>query len=196
MTVSHASNGAAEETLRAIGLRLRNARRARDMTLKDVAEASGISTSMLSLLERGRVSPSLGSLIDVCLALKLPMSQVIEGGESTPREEVVVHSADRHVFEHAKRVVRQILLEDHKRGVSIAIAEFPPNSDSTPTPHSHGGHEYGYVLEGKLTVEVDGQSYSVGKGDLISYSSRSRHRIWNHGKRPARTLWLNVGLRS
>ena len=58
-----------------------------------------------------------------------------------------------------------------------------------------GGHEYGFVLDGKLTVEVDGQSYSLGKGDLISYSSRARHRIRNHGKRPARTLWFNLASR-
>ena len=74
-----------------------------------------------------------------------------------------------------------------KRAVSIAIADFPPNSDSSRSPHTHSGYEYGFVLEGKITVEVSGTSYDLSKGDLISYSSRTPHRIWNRSKRSART---------
>lgn len=182
---------AMEGTLVAIGLRIRKARLARSMTLQTLANASGVSTSMLSLVERGRTSPSLGSLIIIAEALGVAMSDLIVD-ESANKEDVVVHSADRRLVEHANRVVRRLLSDDRKRGVSIAIAEFPPNSDSAPTPHSHGGYEYGFVLEGKLTVEVDGTSYKIEKGDLISYSSRCRHRIWNHRKYSARTLWFNL----
>jgi transcriptional regulator with XRE-family HTH domain len=178
-------------TLVAIGQRIRKARLTRSMTLQALAVASGISTSMLSLVERGRVTPSLGSLILVADSLGVPMSDLIVD-EPAKREEVVVHSTDRRVVEHAKHLVRRLLRDDRRRGVSIAISEFPPNSDTTPTPHAHGGYEYGFVLEGKLTVEVDGVSYNIEKGDLISYSSRCRHRIWNPGKRNARTLWFNL----
>lgn len=184
-------SGTMAATLGAIGLRIRNARTARSMTLQALADASGVSTSMLSLMERGRVAPSLGSLIDVCEALGVRMSEVI-ADEPSEFGGVVVRSHDRRGVEHAKQVVRRLLHDDRRRGVSIAISEFPPNSDSAPTTHAHEGHEYGFVLEGKLTIEVDGMSHQLEKGDLIYYSSSSQHRLCNHGKRVARALWLNL----
>jgi uncharacterized cupin superfamily protein len=48
------------------------------------------------------------------------------------------------------------------------------------------------VLEGKLTVEVDGSRHVLHQGDLISYESSRDHRIWNYGADRARALWVNL----
>jgi uncharacterized cupin superfamily protein len=48
------------------------------------------------------------------------------------------------------------------------------------------------VLEGELTLEVDGVAYVLRPGDLISYDSSRAHRIWNHGAPPVRALWVNL----
>jgi transcriptional regulator with XRE-family HTH domain len=177
-------------TLAAIGVRIREARLARAMTLQTLADVSGLSPSMLSLVERGRASPSIGSLIVIAGALGVPMSDLIVA--EAPRESLVVRPADQRVVETAEHVVRRLLKEDRGRGMSLAINEYEPNTGSTPTPLSHAGFEYGFVLEGELTVEVDGVSHLLNKGDLISYSSRRQHRMWNHGKKKVRTLWFNL----
>ncbi len=178
-------------TLVTIGVRIRKARVARSMTLQALADASGVSPSMLSLVERGRAAPSIGSLIVIADALGVAMSDLIVA-ESIPVEDVIVRPADQRVIETAQHVVRRLLREDRARAVSVAINEYAPNTGSAPTPLSHTGYEYGFVLEGKLTVEIDGVLHKIEKGDLISYSSRRPHRIWNHGKRNARTLWFNL----
>jgi transcriptional regulator with XRE-family HTH domain len=179
-------------TLATIGERIRKARLARSMTLQDLADVSGVSPSMLSLVERGRTSPSIGSLIVIAGALGIAMSDLIVA-DSSVQESIVVRPTDQRVVETAEHVVRRLLREDRKRAVSIAINEYAPNTGSAPTPLSHSGYEFGFVLEGKLTVEIDGTFYKIEKGDMISYSSRRQHRIWNHGKRGARTLWFNLG---
>jgi transcriptional regulator with XRE-family HTH domain len=178
-------------TLAAIGLRIRAARVARGMTLQTLAARSGLSASMLSLVERGRASPSIGSLIVIAGALEIAMSDLIVS-DPQPIQDVVVRKADQRVIETAQHVVRRLLKEDRGRGVSIAINEYAPDTGSDKAPLSHKGYEYGFVLEGQLTVEIDGTAYEVGGGDLISYHSRRPHRIWNHGRRPVRTLWFNV----
>jgi transcriptional regulator with XRE-family HTH domain len=179
-------------TLAAIGVRIRSARIARSMTLQALADVSGLSPSMLSLVERGRASPSIGSLIVIADALSVAMSDLIVT-DSSVKEKVVVRPDDQRVVETAQHVVRRLLREDRARAVSVAINEYAPNTGSAPAPISHAGFEYGFVLDGELTVEIDGTSHQVEKGDLISYSSRRQHRIWNHGKRKARTLWFNLG---
>lgn len=176
--------------LAAIGSRIREARVAQSMTLQGLADASGLSTSMLSLVERGRASPSIGSLIVIASSLGITMSELV-AIETVPEEQLVVRANEPASVETDEHVVRRLLREDRSRGMSVALNEYEPRTGNASQPLSHDGFEYGYVLEGRLTVEVDGATYVLNRGDLISYSSRRPHRIWNHGKSKVRTLWFN-----
>jgi transcriptional regulator with XRE-family HTH domain len=161
------------------------------MTLQALADASGLSPSMLSLVERGRASPSIGSLIVIASALGVTMSDLM--AIDPPSEgRLVVRASEQRIVETARHVVRRLIREDRTRGVSIAINEYEPHTGNAERPVTHDGYEYGFVLEGKLTVEVDGTSYILEAGDLISYRSRSPHKMWNHGERKVRTLWINL----
>lgn len=178
-------------TLAAIGLRIRELRQGRGMTLQALAAMTSLSPSMLSLVERGRASPSIGSLVVIGSALGVAMSDLIVC-EPTSDDKLVVRASDQHAVETAQHVARRLLREDGARGVSVAINEYAPHAGNAEKPVSHDGFEYGYILEGKLTVEVDGVSYQLKEGDLIAYSSRRQHRFRNHGKRKVRTLWFNL----
>ncbi len=177
-------------TLAAIGERIREVRQARNMTLQMLAESTKLSVSMLSLVERGRASPSIGSLIVIANALGITMSDLI--AEEPADNDIVVRASQHHVVETAKHVVRRLIRADRARGLSIAINEYEPNTGNADAALSHAGFEYGFVLEGVLTVEVDKTSHILKSGDLISYNSRRAHKIWNYGRRKARTLWFNL----
>jgi len=178
-------------TLAAIGGRIRELRQLRGLTLQALADASGLSTSMLSLVERGRASPSIGSLIVIASARGVTMSDLLVQGADA-EEKIVVRAAEARVVETAEHVVRRLLREDRSRGISVAVNEYAPHTGSTEHPISHDGFEYGFVLDGELTVEVDGTRHILQGGDLIAYSSRRRHKIWNHGESKVRTLWINL----
>ncbi|MCA3575061.1 MAG: helix-turn-helix domain-containing protein [Aestuariivirga sp.] len=184
----------AETTAQAIltiGNRIRELRGQRGMTLQALATASGLSPSMLSLIERGRTSPSIGSLVVIARALQVGMSDLL--ADNVEREDkMIVRSSEAQVVETARHVVRRLLREDLRLGVSIAINEYAPNTGSAERPISHDGYEFGFVLEGVLTVEIDGCKHQLNPGDLISYSSTRKHRLWNHQNRKVRTLWFNL----
>jgi transcriptional regulator with XRE-family HTH domain len=184
-------NESAARKLSAIGQRIREIRRARGMTLQALAEACGLSSSMLSLVERGLAAPSIGSLIVVSDALNTSMSDLLSA-EDDAAGKIVTRAHEAKIVETARHVVRRLLKEDRTRGVSIAINEYAPRTGSNENPLSHEGYEYGLVLEGQLTVEVDGVSHILNRGDLMSYASRRSHRIWNHGEQVARTVWFNI----
>ena len=188
--VPAAQEQSAAVALAAIGQRIRDIRIAREMTLQALADATGLSTSMLSLVERGRASPSIGSLIVIASSLGITMSDLV-AAEPSQGEQLVVRASEPVPVETASHVIRRVMREDRGRGLSIAVNEYEPHTGNATEPVSHQGYEYGYVLEGRLTVEVDGASHILNRGDLISYSSRRKHRIWNHGKTKVRTLWIN-----
>lgn len=189
--ISRATTQTMASTLAAIGLRMRELRLARGMTLKTLATKTNLSSSMLSLVERSCASPSIGSLIVIASALGVTISDLIVH-EPASENDLVVHASDQPAVETAKHVVHRLLREDRARGISTAIDEYAANTANAEKPVAHDGFEYGYVLEGSLTVEVDGVPHELRVGDLISYSSRRRHRIWNRSNMMARALWFNV----
>ena len=161
------------------------------MTLQTLSEASGLSSSMLSLVERGRASPSIGSLVVIASSLGVTMSDLV-AGESAREAKLVVRADEPKAVETAQHVIRRVLREDRSRGLSIAVNEYAPGTGNADRPISHNGFEYGFVLEGELTVSVDQTVHVLKAGDLISYSSRRPHRIWNYGKSRVRTIWFNL----
>jgi transcriptional regulator with XRE-family HTH domain len=182
---------ATASAIAAIGVRIRGARQARSMTLQALADATGLSPSMLSLVERGRASPSIGSLIVISAALGVTMSEIIVD-EPVEDEKLVVRSHEQQIVETAQHVIRRLIRDDRIRGVSIALNQYEPHTGSADRPLMHTGYEYGYVLEGTLTVEVNGVSHEIRSGDLIAYDSHKPHRMWNHGEGLVRTLWFNI----
>ncbi len=185
-----ASNKNAARTLRLIGKRIREMRKIRAMTLQQLAESSGISASMLSLVERGLASPSIGSLIVVTEALGKSMSELLATDDHSLA--LVVRGSEVQPVRTLENVVRRLMKEDRNNGISIAVNEYAPKSASNDAPISHDGYEYGLLIAGTLTIEVDGVSHVIKAGDLISYSSRRPHRIWNHSNSVARTVWVNT----
>lgn len=191
MSEVEAYTDATASALTAIGLRIKEIRLARGMTLQSVSDVSGLSPSMLSLVERGRASPSIGSLVVIASALGVTMSDLV-ANDPMPEERLVVRSTDAKAVETAQHVIRRVMREDKSRGLSVAVNEYAPGTGNADQPVTHDGFEYGFILEGQLTVSVEGTSYVLDAGDLISYSSRRPHRIWNYSDARVRTLWLNL----
>src|SRR5689334_13224610 len=119
--------------LAAIGIRIRETRLAKGMTLQGLADISGLSPSMLSLVERGRASPSIGSLIVISNALGVTMSDIIVN-EPQQDERLVIRAKDQQIVETAEHVIRRVLREDRSRGISIAVNEYQPSTGSAENP--------------------------------------------------------------
>lgn len=184
-------NETTEDAIALIGTRIRDFRTAKEMPLRALAEQTGLSMSMLSLVERGKTSPSIGTLIAICSALDVHMADLL-APVSLVKASPVSRAADQPVVQTRAGVDRRILRDDRANGVEIAINQYAPDTGSAPTPIHHEGFEYGVVLEGQLTVELDGKSHTLKPGDLISYDSARSHRISNQGGRKARALWVNL----
>ena len=96
------------------------------------------------------------------------------------------------VYATSEGVTRRILRDDRIRGLEVALNEYGPGGESADWPLHHGGYEYGVVIEGTLTVEMDGDAYELQPGDSIAYDSTHPHRIVNRGRRAARAIWVNL----
>lgn len=185
-----ASEDQTSRILIGIGQRIRELRKDRGMTLQALAEASGVSSSMLSLVERALATPSIESLIQVGEALSINIANLFEIDDAA--SELVVRADDAEVIRTDETVIRRILRNEAAPGVSIEITDILPGADWFPAETRPSGFTHGLVIEGELAVEVDGRSYALSAGDLISFASIRQSRISNASAAPVRTVWLQT----
>jgi transcriptional regulator with XRE-family HTH domain len=181
----------ANETLHVLGASVRMARKRRRMTLQDLADRTGVSVSMLSMLERGVASPSIGTLVSVSSALGVHMAQLFQD-PSAQAPSPVRRRADQVVVQAAEGVSRRLVHTDMEHDLEMVINEYEPGTSSSKTPVHHDGMEFGLIISGTLTVSLDEVDYDLEPGDGIAYSSSAPHVLTNNGLVKARAVWINV----
>lgn len=181
----------ADRMVRKVGGRLRRARLQHRLTLQQLAERTGLSVSMLSLIERGQSSPSIGSLVAICDALGTSMSQLFDGLEHAGAGTVTRHE-EQHVFTTEEGVQRRILLHLPDLGVEFAENAYEPGSQSAARPVHHAGIEFGLLVSGRLEVHVGKEVFQLWPGDVIQFESERPHLFVNPGTDVARTIWVNL----
>lgn len=178
--------------LTTIGSAIRRLRVAKGMTLQTLSEQADLSVSMLSLIERGKTSPSIGTLVVLASTLGVEMTELLGNSAGERSNDIVSRSKHQKVVQTNDGVTRRIVKTDRTHGLEIAVNEYDPATASSQRPVAHEGFEYGIVLQGELQVTLNGIRHSLLPGDLISYPSTHPHRIANVGSKRARALWINL----
>src|ERR1700744_1591923 len=110
---------AAEDTLAVIGTRVRELRIAKRLTLEELGRRTSLSPSMLSLVERGKTMPWIGSLVVICCAPDPHGAELLSPVETKSRDPVS-RASKQPIFETAKGVLRRVLREHRGLGIEIA----------------------------------------------------------------------------
>jgi len=167
----------APERIDPLGQRLRERRQGLGLTLKEVADGAGLSVGFISQIERGITTPSLSSLVGVARVLKVHVSEFL--AQPTVTAPITRHDQRPHYAVGGNSLVYERLSASFPNNVlrSLIIHE-PPGYRSEPIAHE--GEEIFYVLEGGITVEVDGEAHVLATGDSIHFPSTLVHSSWNH----------------
>jgi transcriptional regulator with XRE-family HTH domain len=172
-----------------LGERLRAIRLLRRRTLKDVAEAAGVSESFLSQLERGRSNASVVTLQQLAAALGIDVSDLF-ATDGLPRPRVLRREARQLlVWGHLGR--KALLTPKPFHSLEVVAAEFDPGGSTGDEPYSHGdSEEVLVVVRGRVHVQLGTDVYDLGPGDSVHYRSSTPHRVSNPGDDPAEVLYV------
>jgi transcriptional regulator with XRE-family HTH domain len=189
-----------------LGRRLRAERLGQGMGLREMARRIGISASALSQIETGKAQPSVSKLFDIVNLLGVSVDGLLAGHDG---HQVVVgrgqegffslQRADDHETLELESGVRwRRLTAGSYPGVEFLHVEYRPGacSSSDGTFMRHAGQELGYLLSGRLRVDVGFDSHELGPGDSISFPATTPHRLRNDGPEPARAIWCILGRHS
>jgi len=180
-----------------LGQRLRNEREARQIGLRSLAKRVGVSASLISQVERGKVMPSVGTLYAIVRELSLSMDELFmdDQGQSNGAPGPVQSGATRKTMYLASGVRWDRLTTSPDPELDFQYAVYDVGAESCPPDAlmTHGGKEYGYVMRGRIGLTIGSSSYELGVGDSVSFVSTTPHRLWNAGDEPAEAIWVVVG---
>jgi len=181
-----------------VGPRVKVLREAMDLSLRDLAERSGVSAPMLSQVERGETSPTLQVAARIAAGLELRLSQLLrldEDGMLTivRREERRKGGAEGHRYEIFTPPLPGQRAEVSRHTLAPGATTGGPGD---PPMHEPGSRETAVVEAGTVTLIVDGARHDLRTGDAVTFDADLPHHFENHGKEEAALLAVvSAGLR-
>ncbi len=172
----------------AIGPKLRALRKRRGLSLRTLAGLCGLSVNTISLVERGKTSPSVATLHRLATALGVSMTFFFEEEE---QRDVVFVKADRRARTRSDSVIMENLgsgLRDQT--MEPLLVTLQPGADSGGEPMVHLGHEFVFCLEGEIEYEVRDDKYLLDAGDSLIFEAHLPHRWRNTGSSPSTILLI------
>lgn len=178
--------------LNAIGSKIRTLRKERGLTVERLSELSGVSTGIVSQVERGKANPSFSTLVQLAHGLGIPVGRLFHA--DTYRSPVVRRFERRRLDGHALGVgdegIYELLTPDLNGALEATWVETPPGYDSSATPYHHNGEEFGLILSGAKDVYLDGVRHHLEAGDSIRYASTIPHWYVNPGDKACVAVWV------
>jgi quercetin dioxygenase-like cupin family protein len=178
------------EAIIPIGQRLRAARRARRLTLEQVAEACDLTKGFVSKLERDQSTASVASLLRICDTLGLSIGELFEGIHSPD----LLRATDYPTVSFGgERMVEYLLTPSRERHVQVLLSEIQQGGGSGQETYALPSEvEFALVLSGELEIALDGRTDVLRTGDALTFVPRTPHAFRNIGDTAARVLWVLV----
>jgi transcriptional regulator with XRE-family HTH domain len=171
-----------------LGQRVKERRLELGLSLRELAERTGLTASFLSQVERDLASPSIDSLRKISEALEVPMFRfLVEKDARSP----VVRRNQRVMLSFAgDGVDYQLLTPDlnRNRSMEVFLEEWEPGKERTTMPLRQYTEEFIYVLQGQLEIHLGDEVYSLDAGDSIYFEGPLLHRLAAVGHETLRIL--------
>jgi XRE family transcriptional regulator, regulator of sulfur utilization len=185
---------------RVIGARVKALREASSLSLRDLAERSGVSAPMLSQVERGETSPTLTVAARIAAGLELRLSQLLRLDEGS--SVTIVRADERGGGGNAKRGHRFEVLTAAQPGQRAELSRHTlapagaTGAPDDPPMHEPGSRETALVERGSVVLVCDGRRYELSEGDCVTFDADLPHHFENPGPGDARLLAVvSAGLR-
>ena len=158
----------------AVGERIARERAIRGLSIEVLAQRAGVSTGLLSQIERGIGNPSLSSLVGLAGALDVPLGSFF-GGPRGESDLVVRPQARKRLVLSDHNLVYEMLVPDLQGRLSMLHIELPSGFSNRDKPFTHPGEECELVLEGHLEAHVGERAFQLGPGDSIRFNCALPH---------------------
>ena len=171
-----------------IGHKLKRLRMANSLTQEELASRSDLSKSFISQIENDAASPSIATLEDILEVLGTTPTEFFSDIDI---EKVVYPRETRLLTPDSDNSVQIELLipGSGKRKMDPVLVSIKPREETFKDP-AHEGEELGFLLQGKIKLNLDDKIFDLREGDCFYFSADKKHSVINIGKETAKILWV------
>lgn len=184
-----------------IGHRIRDLRRAKGVTIPQLATRIGRSTGWLSQIERGLSALSISALHEIAGALEVQVTWFFDEVRPVPSEEngLVVRRANRRRLEFpGSSIVEELLVPNLSGALQMVLTTIEPGGSTGDRARERRGEEAGLVLRGTIELALGGargssgpaRTFRLAAGDSFAFTQRGTHRASNPGRLRAVVVWV------
>ena len=180
-----------------IGAKLRQLRLKRKLSLNGLGRHTGLSASMLSQLESGRLVPTLPTLARIAMVFDVGFERFFSVTKIT-RKFVIVRANERTPlpgdpdtpFPGAS--LQELLVGAGEKNLSAYLAEFPKHLSEEVRTHVHPGSEWIHVLEGVLGIHYQAEDHLLNTGDSVHFDGAEPHSYFGQSEPPAKAIIIRT----
>jgi transcriptional regulator with XRE-family HTH domain len=175
-----------------LGALLRAIRSSRHLTIKEVAAKAGVSSSLLSQIERNRISPSLDTLLQVLEVYGVSPNKFFKDYETSSVVEII-RKDDRKIYQRKGFKYEKLCGDSQVKGkhsFNAFFLELAPGQERGDQEDGHLGRELGIVVQGSAQLVYGEETYEIHTGDTISFFSEIPHIIKNSYDRTFQAYWV------
>lgn len=164
-----------------LGQTVLNYRKKSGMTIREFADYAGISTSLISQIERGQANPSLSVLKLIAQALNVPLFTLFINEIDTDSLISRKHERKKVYRENSDHIVFDVLTPDFmKAHIELLLMDLNAHASTTESHYSHDNQEeIAVVMKGQAYVELEGTEYFLNEGDVVRIPPNVKHRFLN-----------------
>jgi transcriptional regulator with XRE-family HTH domain len=180
-----------------IGEKLRALRLRKSMGLVELSRHSGLSAALLSKLERGKLFPTLPTLLRIALVYGVGLDHFFTD-ERKRRVASVVRKADRVGFPERPGIqdvpyyFESLDSRAPERKLSAQLAQFEEHPGEKSRVHHHAGVEFLYLIRGSLTIKIGGEAFQLEAEDAIYFDSAVQHSYHRRGSKACSGVMITV----
>jgi len=180
-----------------LGRKLRRLRLRKKLALVDLGKHTGLSPSLLSLLENGKKIPTLPTLSRIAMVFDVGLDHFFADKRERKLFSVVRAQERMRFPERPDAPVPSYFFEcltfaTQGKGIQAYLAEFPWRSPAEASEHFHEGSEFLFLLEGRLNIRFQGEDHALGAGDSVLLDSSEPHAYAGAGKKGARAIVVTL----
>ncbi|MBG7609691.1 MAG: helix-turn-helix domain-containing protein [Anaerolineae bacterium] len=175
-----------------VGDRLRELREERNLSMRSLARLSGLSANALSMIERGKSTPSVSTLYKLAEAMEVPITGFFR--TEKPQHNIVFRKANERTRVSFHRGLWEGLGGEQFSGhVEPFMLTLEAGGSSGRFPMIHSGHEFVICLRGQLEYQIENQYFNLESGDSVIFAADLKHQWRNPGKTVANAIIVLAG---
>lgn len=170
-----------------IGKKIKGFRQSKDLNIKVLAERAGVSSSLLSQIEKAGANPSINTIKNIADVLEVPLYLFFKEDEA--RDSFIVRARDRRVMGEEEGAFYELLTSDMSGSIEFMMLTLAKGSHSSEKRREHRGEEVAYILSGSVELHLEGDVFTLEKGDSAKIESYMKHKWINIDSKEAKIIF-------